>query len=105
MSGAVLHMPYGQVDKLCKLVPNNPTNPVTLPQAVEGEPKLQEARDSDPVVARGSLEIAHGRPLPPRLYPRGPPAFGRACPALSATPRSRLPITQFNWKLVETAAS
>src|SRR5947209_10938057 len=25
--GRVLEMPYGQVDKLCKLVPINPTNP------------------------------------------------------------------------------
>ena len=46
--GRVLQMPYGQVDKLCKLVPNNPANPVTLPQAIEGEPKLQEARDRSP---------------------------------------------------------
>jgi DNA polymerase-3 subunit alpha len=28
--GRVLQMPYGQVDKLCKLVPQNPTAPVTL---------------------------------------------------------------------------
>src|SRR5580658_5456063 len=28
--GRVLQMPYGQVDKLCKLVPQNPLNPVTL---------------------------------------------------------------------------
>jgi DNA polymerase-3 subunit alpha len=41
--GRVLEMPYGQVDKLTKLVPHNPANPVTLAQAIEGEPKLQEA--------------------------------------------------------------
>ena len=28
--GRVLEMPYGQVDRICKLVPNNPANPVTL---------------------------------------------------------------------------
>ena len=28
--GRVLGMPFGQVDRLCKLVPNNPANPVTL---------------------------------------------------------------------------
>src|SRR5207244_7821239 len=55
--GRVLQMPYGQVDKLCKLIPNNPANPVTLEQAIDGEPKLQEARDSEPVVAR-LLQIA-----------------------------------------------
>ena len=56
--GRVLQMPYGQVDKLCKLVPNNPANPVTLAQAIAGEPKLQEARDADPLVAR-LLQIAN----------------------------------------------
>ena len=48
--GRVLEMPFGQVNKLCKLVPNNPANPVTLEQAIEGEPQLQEARDREPVV-------------------------------------------------------
>ncbi|MEQ9528098.1 MAG: DNA polymerase III subunit alpha, partial [Parvibaculaceae bacterium] len=33
--GRVLQMPYGQVDRLCKLVPNNPANPVTLAQAID----------------------------------------------------------------------
>ena len=30
-------MPYGQVDRICKLVPNNPAKPVTLAQALESE--------------------------------------------------------------------
>jgi DNA polymerase III alpha subunit len=33
--GRVLQMPYGQVDRLCKLVPHNPANPVTLAKAIE----------------------------------------------------------------------
>jgi DNA polymerase III alpha subunit len=32
-SARVLQMPYGQVDKLTKLVPQNPAAPVTLAQA------------------------------------------------------------------------
>ncbi|MGI9404577.1 MAG: DNA polymerase III subunit alpha, partial [Hyphomicrobium sp.] len=55
--GRVLQMPYGQVDRLCKLVPNNPANPVTLAEAIAGEPKLQQEQASDPLVAR-LLEIA-----------------------------------------------
>ncbi len=55
--GRVLQMPYGQVDKLCKLVPQNPAAPVTLAQAIEGEPKLQAERDGDPVVKR-AFDIA-----------------------------------------------
>ncbi len=50
--GRVLQLPYPQVDRLCKLVPNNPANPVTLQQAIDGEPVLQEMRDSDETVAR-----------------------------------------------------
>ena len=50
--GRVLQMPYGQVDRLCKLVPNNPANPVTLPEAMEEEPRLLEEADDDPMVAR-----------------------------------------------------
>ena len=55
--GRVLQMPYGQVDKLCKLVPQNPLNPVTLGRAIDDEPRLQAARDSDPVVRR-AFDIA-----------------------------------------------
>ena len=50
--GRVLEMPYGQVDRLCKLVPNNPANPVTLAQAIEGESQLRAAIAEDPAVAR-----------------------------------------------------
>ncbi len=42
--GRVLQMPYGQVDKICKMVPNNPAQPVTLAQAIESEPALQAMR-------------------------------------------------------------
>ncbi len=55
--GRVLQMPYGQVDKLCKLVPQNPANPVTLKRAIEDEPRLQAERDRDPVTRR-AFDIA-----------------------------------------------
>ena len=55
--GRVLQMPYGQVDKLCKLVPQNPANPVTLKRAIDDEPRLQAERDRDPVVRR-AFDIA-----------------------------------------------
>ena len=70
--GRVLEMPYGQVDKLTKLVPQNPANPVTLKQAIEGEPKLQAA------IERGAGRRADARhraearrPASPRLDARG----------------------------------
>ncbi|MEI6987468.1 MAG: DNA polymerase III subunit alpha, partial [Rhodospirillaceae bacterium] len=55
--GRVLQLPLGQVDRICKLVPNNPANPVTLQQAIDGEPQLQGHRDGDPNVRR-MMEIA-----------------------------------------------
>jgi len=55
--GRVLGMPYGQVNKVAELIPNNPAKPVTLQQAVDGEPRLQALRNDDEAVAR-LLEIA-----------------------------------------------
>jgi len=50
--GRVMQMPLGQIDRLAKLVPSNPANPVTLNQAIRMEKGLQEARDAEPKVAR-----------------------------------------------------
>ena len=50
--GRVLEMPLGQVDKLAKLVPQNPAHPVTLKQAVADEARLQEAAKADEKVAK-----------------------------------------------------
>ena len=50
--GRVLEMPYGQVDRICKMVPNNPADPVTLGQAIKSEKAIREARDEDEAVAR-----------------------------------------------------
>jgi DNA polymerase III subunit alpha len=106
--GRVLEMPYGQVDRICKLIPINPTNPVTLARAIEGEPRLQEARKEDPRVKRAfdialKLEGLHrhasthaagivigDRPLV-ELVP------------LYRDPKSSTPATQFNMKWVEAA--
>jgi DNA polymerase-3 subunit alpha len=50
--GRVLQMPYSQVDRICKLVPNNPAAPVTLDEAVKLEPLLRQAIDEDESVAK-----------------------------------------------------
>ena len=56
-TGRVLGLPFGQVNKVAELIPNNPAKPVTLQQAIEGEPKLQQMRADDDSVAR-LMEIA-----------------------------------------------
>jgi DNA polymerase III subunit alpha len=106
--GRVLQMPYGQVDKLCKLIPNNPANPVTLAQAIEIEPKLTEEREREPVVAR-LLEIAlklEGLYRHASTHAAGMVIGDRPLDELVPLyrdPKSSFPITQFNWKLVEQA--
>lgn len=54
--GRVLGLPFGMVNRVAELIPNNPAQPVTLKQAIEGEPRLQEMRDEDEAIRR-LLEI------------------------------------------------
>src|SRR6187455_1105184 len=106
--GRVLQMPYGQVDKLTKLVPQNPAAPVTLAAAINGEPKLQAFRDSDPVVAR-AFDIA--QKLEGLTRHASTHAAGivigdrplRELVPLYRDPKSDMPVTQFNMKWVEQA--
>lgn len=50
--GRVLQMPYSQVDRISKMIPFNPIDPVTLSKAIAMDKTLQEARDTDPEIAR-----------------------------------------------------
>ncbi len=106
--GRVLQMPYGQVDKLTKLVPQNPAAPVTLKQAIEGEPKLQAARDEDPIVAK-AFAIAQkleGLTRHASTHAAGIVIGDRPLSELVPMyrdPKSDMPVTQFNMKWVEPA--
>ncbi len=106
--GRVLQMPYGQVDKLCKLVPQNPAAPVTLAQAIESEPKLQAEADSDPTVKR-AFAIARkleGLTRHASTHAAGIVIGDRALSELVPLyrdPKSDMPVTQFNMKWVEQA--
>ncbi|HEY0419343.1 MAG TPA: DNA polymerase III subunit alpha, partial [Acetobacteraceae bacterium] len=55
--GRVLGLPYGQVNRVAELIPNNPAKPVTLQEAIDGEPKLQAMRQDDEAIRR-LMEIA-----------------------------------------------
>ena len=39
--GRVLGLPFGQVNKVAELIPNNPAHPVNLEQAIAGEPRAE----------------------------------------------------------------
>ena len=106
--GRVLNMPFGQVDRICKLVPNNPANPVTLAEALETEPRLKEQRDEDEGVAaliekalkleglyRHASTHAAGVVIGDRPLDELVPLY--------RDPRSDMPATQFNMKWVEPA--
>ena len=106
--GRVLGLPYGQVDRICKLVPNNPANPVKLKDAVQGEPALQRMRDEDPDVARliGIALKLEGLYRHASTHAAGVVIADRPLDALVPLyrdPRSDMPVTQFNMKYVEKA--
>ncbi len=106
--GRVLEMPYGYVDKICKMVPSNPANPVSLGEAINSEQELRQLIREDNEVSRLTsiglqLEglyrhasthaagvVIGDRPLD-KLIP------------LYRDPRSDMPVTGFNMKFVESA--
>jgi DNA polymerase-3 subunit alpha len=106
--GRVLQMPYGQVDKLCKLVPQNPANPVTLSRAIEDEPRLQAVQDAEPIVRR-AFDIARkleGLNRHASTHAAGIVIGDRPLSELVPLyrdPKSDMPVTQFNMKWVEQA--
>jgi DNA polymerase-3 subunit alpha len=106
--GRVLEMPYSQVDRISKLVPNNPANPVRLQEAIDGEPALQDMQRDDENVAR-LINIAlklEGLFRHASTHAAGVVIGDRPLDQLVPLyrdPRSEMPVTQFNMKYVEMA--
>jgi DNA polymerase-3 subunit alpha len=106
--GRVLQLSLGQVDRLAKMVPANPANPVTLAQAIDIEPRLKEESKRDEGVAR-LLEISlelEGLYRNASTHAAGVVIGDRPLTHLTPLyrdPRSDLPATQFNMKWVESA--
>ena len=106
--GRVLQMPYGQVDRISKMIPVEGVKPVSIEKALADEPRLREEAKNEEVVDRlltyaqqveGLLRnasthaagvVISDRPLD-ELVP------------LYQDPRSDMPATQFNMKWVEQA--
>lgn len=107
-AGRVLEMPYGQVDRICKLVPNNPAAPVTLQEAIDTDRQLQTMRDQEEDVAR-LLEIGlklEGLYRHASTHAAGVVIGDRPLHELVPMyrdPRSETPVSQFNMKDVEKA--
>src|SRR5690606_35243666 len=55
--GRVLQMPYGQVDRICKLVPANPADPWSIERTMKEVPQFKQMADEDETVGQ-LVEIA-----------------------------------------------
>jgi len=106
--GRVMQLPFHQVDKLAKLVPANPANPVTLAQALNDEQKLKDARKNE-IEVRDLLDTAlelEGLYRNASTHAAGIVIGDRPLielVPLYRDPRAYLPATQFNMKWVEAA--
>ena len=50
--GRVLGLPYGYVDKLCKMIPFDPSRPLSLEKAIAQEPRIKNEEAKDPRVKK-----------------------------------------------------
>ena len=107
-TGRILQMSYGQVDRLCKMVPNHPTDPWPLPRALNGIVDLKREYDRDPEVRR-LIDLAmqlEGLPRNSSTHAAGVVIGDRPLAQLVPLyrdPRSDMPVTQFDMKFVEEA--
>ncbi|MEQ6250057.1 DNA polymerase III subunit alpha [Sulfitobacter sp. HNIBRBA3233] len=106
--GRVLQMPYGQVDRLSKMIPVEGVKPVSIEKALADEPRLREEARNEEVVAR---LLDYGQQVEGLLRNASTHAAGvvigdrpldQLVP-LYQDPRSDMPATQFNMKWVEQA--
>lgn len=107
--GRVLALSYGFVDKISKMIPFQPTNPMTLQQAIDSEQQLRNLIESDPQV-KGLMEIAlklEGLYRNPGVHAAGVVISDKNLQdvvPLYKDARSTMPTTQFSMKYVESAS-
>ncbi|MEM1232883.1 MAG: DNA polymerase III subunit alpha, partial [Pseudomonadota bacterium] len=106
--GRVLQMPYGQVDRISKMIPVEGVKPVSIEKALADEPRLREESKAEEVVRR---LLTYGQQVEGLLRNASTHAAGvvigdrplDALVPLYQDPRSDMPATQFNMKWVEQA--
>jgi len=106
--GRVLQMPYGQVDRLSKMIPVEGVKPVSIEKALKDEPRLRDAAREEEVVDRllTYCKQVEGLLRNASTHAAGVVIGDRALDALVPLyqdPRSDMPATQFNMKWVEQA--
>ena len=107
-AGRVLQMPLGLVDRIAKMIPNPPGKSITLKEAVESEPRLQQIAESEPLAQRlfeitGKIEglYRHASTHPAGVV-IGDRPLDELLP-LYRDPRSDMPVTQFDYEDAEKA--
>jgi DNA polymerase-3 subunit alpha len=106
--GRVLEMPYGQVDRLCKMVPANPADPYTLDRALKEVDTLRAAAQEEPIVAK-LLDLAQrleGLFRHASTHAAGVVIGDRPLDKLVPIyrePGTPMPVTQYSMKWVEPA--
>lgn len=104
--GRVLQMPYGQVDRIAKMIPANPANPVSLEQALEQDEELRNEQLKDETTDK-LITIAlqlEGLYRHASTHAAGVVIGDRPLHELVPLyrdPRSDMPVTQFNMKYIE----
>ena len=107
-TGRILQMSYGQVDRLCKMVPNHPTDQWTLPRTLNGVAEFRREYERDDEVRR-LVDLAmqlEGLPRNSSTHAAGVVIGDRPLAQLVPLyrdPRSDMPVTQFDMKHVEDA--
>ena len=106
--GRVLGIPYGQVEYLCKLMPFDPSRPMSLQKYIDEEPKLNEEANRDPKVKK-LLDISlklEGLKRHASIHAAGvvisKDQISKDVP-LYSDPESNIFLTQFDMKWVENA--
>jgi len=107
-AGRVLQMPLGLVDRIAKLIPNPPGHPLSIEEAIDGEPRLQAIREQEPLAERlfsivGKIEglYRHASTHPAGVV-IGDKPLDEIVP-LYRDPRSDMPVTQFDYEDAEKA--
>ncbi len=106
--GRVLQMPYFLVDRIAKMIPNNPAAPTTLQEALDADPDFRAEIAKDETSEK-LIDIAlkleglfrHASTHAAGLVIGDRPLHELV--PLYRDPRSDMPVTQFNMKYVEQA--
>ncbi|HKD22300.1 MAG TPA: DNA polymerase III subunit alpha, partial [Rhizomicrobium sp.] len=104
--GRVLQMPLGLVDRIAKLIPNPPGKSISLAEAIESEPRLEQIAEQEPIAQRlfSIVRKIEGLYRHASTHPAGVVIGDRPLDEivpLYRDPRSEMPVTQFDYEDAE----